>query len=154
MSQGEVSSVSSTVPSTPLEDDWMSVRDPSKRRKIQNRIAQRRFREKVRQQREEAERVAENERMASGAYKPPDPEDIDDSNESGLPWGSLNIRHVIETGRSKEQNSRDTSVYAAASKAGGSSRVPGLHLIAEYARGSPSWLAWRSRLNQTLQSQE
>lgn len=119
-------------------DNWSAVKDPSERRKIQNRIAQRKFRkyedrwkrgqdslvsgEKARQHREDAERQAENERRAAGAYSAPEPEDVDNAEEPGLPWGSVSLRHVIKTGKAREQSSRETSIYAAASKTGGSSR--------------------------------
>ena len=75
----------------------------------------------MRQQREESERNAENQRNAGGAYSTPEPEEAD-GGEEGLPWGSISMRHVITTGRNKEQSSRESSIYAAASKAGGSSR--------------------------------
>ncbi|KAK4499846.1 hypothetical protein PRZ48_008032 [Zasmidium cellare] len=130
-----------------MEDDWSAVKDPGERRKIQNRIAQRKFRDKARQSREDAERQAENERRAAGAYTAPEPEEVDNAEEPGLPWGSVSMRHVIKTGKAREQSSRETSLYAAASKAGGSSRL-GLHLIDEYARGSPAWAAWRDRMSQ------
>lgn len=78
--------------------------------------------EKARQQREDTERQAENERRAAGAYVAPEPEDVDNTEEPGLPWGSVSMRHVIKTGKAREQSSRETSLYAAASKAGGSSR--------------------------------
>lgn len=77
--------------------------------------------EKVRQQREETERRYENEQRASGAYSVPEPEDFDDHGEPGLPWGSISMRHVIRTGKAKEKSSIETSLYAASSKAGGSS---------------------------------
>ncbi|KAF2168839.1 hypothetical protein M409DRAFT_20854 [Zasmidium cellare ATCC 36951] len=139
---------SGSAQSTAVEDDWSAVKDPSERRKIQNRIAQRKFRDKARQNREDAERQAENERRAAGAYSAPEPEEVDNAEEPGLPWGSVSLRHVIKTGKAREQSSRETSLYAAASKAGGSSRL-GLHLIDEYARGSPAWAAWRDRIPQT-----
>lgn len=111
------------------------AQDSNTRRMIQNRIAQRKFREhnncnrkrnpqtntsagdKVRQQRVNAE----IQRGAAGSYSTPEPEDLD-TGEEGLPWGSISLRHVVSSGRNKEQSSRETSIYATASKAGGSSR--------------------------------
>lgn len=78
--------------------------------------------EKARQQREENQRAAENQRRAGAAYTTPEPEEIDDEHGEGLPWGGISLRHVFETGRSKEQSSRESSIHAAVSKAGGSSR--------------------------------
>lgn len=82
--------------------------------------------EKARLQREENERAAENQRRAGAAYTTPEPEDLEDAehnnSEEGLPWGGISMRHVFETGRSKEQSSRESSMHAAVSRAGGSSR--------------------------------
>lgn len=122
-------------------DDWNAVTDPNERRKIQNRIAQRKFREsaatlhvrrkrqltllsgdKTRQQREADERKAIDQQRAGGSYSTARPEDLDKSNEEGLPWGSISMRHIVESGRSREKSSRESSVYAAASRTGGSSR--------------------------------
>ncbi|OQO07615.1 hypothetical protein B0A48_07312 [Cryoendolithus antarcticus] len=138
MSHVQVDAPLSTSP-----DDWSVVTDANERRKIQNRIAQRKFRDKARQQQEEAIRSADNQAKAAGSYTPVEPDDVDTGDEEGLPWGSLSLRHIIATGRAKEQSSRETSVYAAASRAGGSSRL-GLHLVDQYARSTPAWTFWRT----------
>ncbi|KAF2265615.1 hypothetical protein CC78DRAFT_543144 [Lojkania enalia] len=113
--------------SKPKSDEWSDIKDPGERRKIQNKLAQRRFRDKVREQKEETEREMENQRRAGNSYATPEPSDLDQSRElSGLPWGGISMRHVVEAGKNKEQNSqrssRENSVYAAASRTGGSSR--------------------------------
>ena len=81
----------------------------------------------MREQKEETEREVENQRRAGSSYASPDPRDIAQSNElSGLPWGGISMQHIVEAGKTKEQNSqrssRENSVYAAASRSGGSSR--------------------------------
>ncbi|EOA80907.1 uncharacterized protein SETTUDRAFT_100801 [Exserohilum turcica Et28A] len=87
------------------KDDWADVSDPSERRKIQNKLAQRRFRDRIKEQREEAERELENIRRAGGSYAPPEPESIDTSQTlSGLPWGGISMRHVIEQGKNRQQS--------------------------------------------------
>ncbi|KAF2480552.1 hypothetical protein BDY17DRAFT_312432 [Neohortaea acidophila] len=122
MSQGE-SGTPRAAASTD-EDDWSSVKDPNERRKIQNRLAQRKFREKTRQQREDAERDAANQQHAASAYTPPSPQDLvrSTSNEEGLPWGSIPLGHAMATSKQKEQSSGESSVtLAETSKAGASS---------------------------------
>ncbi|KAF2031793.1 hypothetical protein EK21DRAFT_39930, partial [Setomelanomma holmii] len=125
-------------------DEWSEIKDLNERRKIQNKLAQRRFRDKVKEQKEEVDREIENRRRAGSAYASPDPEDIDTNhNLSGLPWGGISMKHVVETGKSKEQSSqqssRENSVYGSTSRTtDGSSRL-GLHLTQRFARGTPAW---------------
>ena len=84
--------------------------------------------EKEKERKEEEERESENQRRAGSVYASPEPSDINEEKElSGLPWGGVSMKHIMETSRSKEQllqqDSRETSEYpAATSRAGGSSR--------------------------------
>lgn len=142
--RGGSSSSSGRDQSRSKSDEWSEVKDPNERRKIQNKLAQRRFRthspiyegmdiltcpvgDKVREQKEEQEREVENQRRAGSSYTSPDPENIDQTrNLSGLPWGGISMKHIVETGKTREEksqrSSRESSVYAAASRTGGSSR--------------------------------
>jgi hypothetical protein len=143
MSSSSGSSVLGRESSRSKSDEWAEVKDPNQRRKIQNKLAQRRFRtyrvegtkqvtyillgDKVREQKEDAERDVENQRRAGSSYTTPEPGAIDQNQDlSGLPWGGISMKHIVETGKTKEQNSqrssRESSVYAAASRTGGSSR--------------------------------
>lgn len=125
-SRGE-SSTSGRDTSKAKSDEWSEIQDPSERRKIQNKLAQRRFRDKVKEQKEETEREVENQRQAGSSYASPEPGDIAQGQDlSGLPWGGISMRHIVEAGKNREQNSqrssRENSVYASASRTGGSSR--------------------------------
>ncbi|KAF2876310.1 hypothetical protein BDV95DRAFT_602309 [Massariosphaeria phaeospora] len=75
------SSTSGREPSGSKADEWSEVKDPSERRKIQNKLAQRRFRDKKREQTEDAEREVENQRRAGSSYASPEPGDIDQREE-------------------------------------------------------------------------
>ena len=82
--------------------------------------------DKSKQQKDDSERKAENQRRAGASYRTPEPEETD-TNEEGLPWGSISMRHVITTGRTKEQiakeqNAKKRTEDVAASKGGGSSK--------------------------------
>ncbi|KAF1838700.1 hypothetical protein BDW02DRAFT_488596 [Decorospora gaudefroyi] len=109
-------------------DDWSNAQSSTERRKIQNKLAQRRFREKIKDQREETEREVENQRKAGSSYASPEPESIDTSQTlSGLPWGGISMKHIVEKGKIKEQSSqqssRENSVYESTSHVGaGNSR--------------------------------
>lgn len=84
--------------------------------------------DKLKEQKQETKREAENQQRASGSYATPDPNEIDTSHHlSGLPWGGISIKHIVETGIIKQQNSLQTSqensTYGNASYTdGGSSR--------------------------------
>lgn len=138
-SQRRVSSVSSkssspeVLPTTPpttsrsksksksKDIDWADVTDPEERRRIQNRIAQRKFRmqfpfsspykcctdlevgEKTRDNKEKAEREARNQQYAGNSYRTPAAEDfMNDTESDGLPWGGLNFGHAVLRGHESE----------------------------------------------------
>lgn len=98
------------------KEAWFDVSDPKERRKIQNKLAQRRLREccsptqglsthsnigdKIKEQKEEAEREIENRQKAGSSYTPPELGSIDtNQNLSGLPWGGFSMRHMAEQGK-------------------------------------------------------
>ncbi|KAM3467830.1 hypothetical protein MY5147_008532 [Beauveria neobassiana] len=83
---------------------WADITDPEQRRRIQNRIAQRKFREKARENREIKERHMRNLEHAGNSYRIPSAADITggDGALSGLPWGSVNLGHVVSRGHEAE----------------------------------------------------
>lgn len=66
--------------------------------------------DKIKEQREEAERDAENQRNAGSSYASPEPEVMESSHTlSGLPWGGISMKHIVATGQSKANSSQQSS---------------------------------------------
>ena len=73
--------------------------------------------DKAREQKEASERSAEDQRQSGGSYSAANPDDLDTgSGEEGLPWGSISLRHIVSTGRSKEKDLRGNSTHTTASR--------------------------------------
>ncbi|MCJ1441778.1 MAG: hypothetical protein MMC23_002270 [Stictis urceolatum] len=73
-------------PNQQASEDWSHIEDQHERRRVQNRIAQRTYRARKKNEAEEAARVAENQQVAGAAYRAPNAEDMArNDNPSGLP---------------------------------------------------------------------
>jgi hypothetical protein len=108
-------------------DNWRDIEDQTERRRIQNRLSQRKYRkfthitvhstmltnlegEKEKKKRDDEVRVAENQQVAGSAYTAPDARDLArNANPAGLPWGSVSLKHVVETGKAKEELAQQVS---------------------------------------------
>ena len=66
--------------------------------------------DKSKRTREEAERDREDARRASSAYETPESEQMGSERDlSGLPWGSLSMKHVVKSGKEKEKDTHQSS---------------------------------------------
>jgi hypothetical protein len=77
--------------------------------------------EKTKIAREESIRDSQNQAAARNAYSQPDPRDLQHGNgSSGLPWGGVSIKHVVERGKEREQQSARRSRESSVAYGGGS----------------------------------
>lgn len=73
--------------------------------------------QKARNEKEESVRQSHDRAAAGNAYSQLNPQELEQSNDSsGVPWGSFNMRHIVERGQAQEQiatqqRSSDSSVY-------------------------------------------
>ncbi|KAK4669781.1 uncharacterized protein QC763_205977 [Podospora pseudopauciseta] len=86
----------SSSPRSKESDDWSAVTDPEMRRRIQNRIAQRKFRDKAREQKERDQRDALNEQYADSSYRIRSADELVD--EGDLAWGSFSMGYMLSRG--------------------------------------------------------
>ncbi|MCJ1350480.1 MAG: hypothetical protein MMC33_000461 [Icmadophila ericetorum] len=100
------------------KDDWTGASAPGERRKIQNRNAQRKFRSKEKQKKEDQVRIQENAHAAGSSYAAPEAEDMGSVNPNGLPWGSFPIEQGVKSGKKKAKDSQQDSQESSSSEQG------------------------------------
>ncbi|KAH0536701.1 hypothetical protein FGG08_006442 [Glutinoglossum americanum] len=102
-SQGEGSSAQAV-------DDWSRESDPNVRRRIQNKLAQRKFRERARAEKEDRQRDMENRERASYVYTASSPSQLgSQDNPEGLPWGAFPLGLGPEESGPQDRHSSQSS---------------------------------------------
>ncbi|KZF26898.1 hypothetical protein L228DRAFT_265249 [Xylona heveae TC161] len=97
-------------------EEWDHITDPSERRRVQNRVNQKRFRDKQKKKKEDEVRARDNQERAGAAYTVPDSEDLEaDVDLPGLPWGGVSLKYVIEQGKARQSEMKEASRETSAS---------------------------------------
>lgn len=66
--------------------------------------------DKAKETKEREERDADNQAHAGHSYHTPEPDEMGTDEElSGLPWGSMSLKHVVSRGKAKDEASRRDS---------------------------------------------
>ena len=82
--------------------------------------------DKAKDAKERADRDAENRAHAGHSYHTPDAGEMGTDDElSGLPWGSMSLKHVVAKGKAREEESRRGSKRDERSHYGDSSQYGG-----------------------------
>ncbi len=102
--------------------------------------------EKARENKEKAERESRNQENAGNSYRIPSPSDVSSGEDlSGLPWGSVNLSHVLSRShelQSRRSSGRDTTYigddnyHTSSSNFGFASYTPGLPHAPSYGDSS------------------
>lgn len=73
--------------------------------------------EKRRVEKQEQEMQERAQRIASSSYRSPEPEELEDGPDEGLPWGGMSMRHIIAAGLERQKKKADAAKSSAKGKA-------------------------------------